>query len=150
VSGLVVAAMTIVTLLLLTGLFEKLPQSTLAAVVIVAVIELVDVRALIRLYHVYTGDVGAAYRVAARPDFMAAIAALLGVTVFDTLPGLFIGISVSLVLLLYRSSRPRVAELAKTPGADRFADIKRLQNPEPLPGIVILRVESGLFFANAD
>src|SRR6202012_3348267 len=80
VSGLVVAAMTIVTLLFLTGLFEKLPQATLAAVVIVAVIELVDVRALIRFYRVYTGRLAAPYRVAARPDFIAATAALLGVT----------------------------------------------------------------------
>jgi sulfate permease, SulP family len=150
VSGLVVAAMTIVTLLLLTGLFEKLPEPTLAAVVIVAVVELVDVRALVRLYHVYIGRLGSAYAVAARPDFFAAIAALLGVTVFDTLPGLFIGIAVSLILLLYRSSRPRVAELVKSPGADHYADVKRMHDAEPVPGIVILRVESGLFFANAD
>jgi len=150
VSGLVVAAMTIVTLLFLTGLFEKLPQATLAAVVIVAVVELVDVRALIRFYHVYTGRLASVYRVAARPDFIAAVAALLGVTVFDTLPGLFIGVTVSLALLLYRSSRPRIAELAKPAGADHYADVKRLQNVDPLPGIVILRVESGLFFANSD
>src|SRR6202012_325521 len=114
ISGLVVAAMTIVTLLLLTGLFEKLPEATLAAVVIVAVSELIDVGALVRLYRVYSGRFGRAYQVAARPDFIAAIAALLGVTVFDTLPGLFIGITVSLMLLLYRSSRPRVAELVKS------------------------------------
>jgi sulfate permease, SulP family len=150
VSGLVVAAMTIVTLVLLTGLFEKLPEATLAAVVIVAVAELVDVQALIRLYHVYAGQVNSGYGVTARPDFIAAVAALLGVTVFDTLPGLFIGITVSLVLLLYRASRPRVAELAKPVGADHYVDLERLQNTDPLPGIVILRVESGLFFADAD
>ena len=150
VSGLVVAAMTIVTLLFLTGLFEKLPEATLAAVVIVAVFELIDVDALIRLYRIYSGRLANAYRVTARPDFIAAVAALLGVTVFDTLPGLFIGITVSLLLLLYRASRPRVVELAKPVGAEHYADIERLQHPEPLPGIVILRVESGLFFANAD
>jgi sulfate permease, SulP family len=88
--------------------------------------------------------------VAARPDFIAAVAALLGVTVFDTLPGLFIGIIVSLTLLLYRSSRPRVAELVKSPGADHYADIARLHDAPGIPGVVILRVESGLFFANAD
>jgi SulP family sulfate permease len=77
VSGLVVAAMTIVTLLLLTGLFEKLPEATLSAVVIAAVIELVDVPALIRLYRVYSKRLGRAFGVAARPDFIAAIAAVL-------------------------------------------------------------------------
>ncbi len=151
VSGLVVIVMTIVTLLLLTGLFEKLPEATLAAVVIAAVIELVDYAAIVRLYRVYTRRLGRAWGVAARPDFIAAIAALLGVTVFDTLPGLFIGIAVSMVLLLYRSSRPRVAELVKVPGtSDRYADAERLKTGEQLPGVAILRVESGLFFANSD
>jgi SulP family sulfate permease len=150
VSGLVAAAMTVLTLLFLTGLFEKLPEPTLAAVVIVAVSELVDIGALVRLYRVYSGRLGRAYQVAARPDFIAAVAALLGVTVFDTLPGLFIGIIVSLTLLLYRSSRPRVAELVKSPGADHYADIARLHEAAGIPGVVILRVESGLFFANAD
>ena len=87
ISGLVVAALTIVTLLFLTGLFENLPEATLAAVVIAAVIELVDIPALRRLYRVWTSRLGAISAAAARPDFLAAIAALLGVLVFDTLPG---------------------------------------------------------------
>jgi SulP family sulfate permease len=58
----------------------------LAGVVIAALIELVDIPSLIALYRVYTRSLGEAYGVAARPDFIAAIAALLGVTVFDTLP----------------------------------------------------------------
>jgi high affinity sulfate transporter 1 len=150
VSGLVVAVMTVVTLLLLTGLFEKLPEPTLAAVVIVAVVELVDVRALVRLYRVYSGRAARAFGVTARPDFIAAIAALLGVTVFDTLPGLFIGISVSLLLLLYRASRPRVAELVRPAGAHHYVDAARIDDPDPIAGVVVLRVESGLFFANSD
>jgi sulfate permease, SulP family len=150
-SGLVVAAMTIVTLLLLTGLFEKLPEATLAAVVIAAVVELVDFPALVRLYHVYSRRLGRAFGVAARPDFIAAIAALLGVTVFDTLPGLFLGIATSLILLIYRSSRPRVAELGRVPGTtDQYADIEKHPENETQAGLVVVRVESGLFFANAD
>jgi sulfate permease, SulP family len=151
VSGLVVAVMTVVTLLLLTGLFEKLPEATLAAVVVAAVIELVDYRAIARLYRVATHRVGPEWKVAGRPDFVAAVAALLGVTVFDTLPGLFIGIAMSMILLLYRASRPRVAELVKVPGsADRYADAARLSTGERQPGVIVLRVESGLFFANSD
>jgi sulfate permease, SulP family len=68
--------------------------------VIAAVIELVDIPALRRLYSIYTRRLGRAYGVAARPDFIAATAAMLGVMVFDTLPGLFIGIASSLLLLL--------------------------------------------------
>ncbi len=150
VSGLVVAVMTIVTLLLLTGLFEKLPEATLAAVVIVAVIELVDVKGIMRLYRIYRGRNASRIGVTARPDFIAAILALLGVTVFDTLPGLFIGIFVSLLLLLYSASRPRIAELVKPPGSEHYLDSARLDDAPVLQGIVVLRVESGLFFANSD
>jgi MFS superfamily sulfate permease-like transporter len=124
-SGLVVAVMTIVTLLVLTGLFESLPDATLAAVVIAALIDLVDLPALAELCRVYTPRLGRAYRVAARPDFIAALAALLGVLVFDTLPGLFIGIGVSLLLLLYRTSRRRVAVLGRVPGSNgQYADVE--------------------------
>ncbi len=61
----------------------------MAAVVIAAVVELVDIPALVRLYRVWTGRLGGIYGWAARADFLAALAALLGVLVFDTLPGLF-------------------------------------------------------------
>ena len=99
------AALTVLTLLFLTGLFETLPEATLAA----------------------------------------------GVLVFDTLPGLFIGIAVSLLLLLYRASRPHVAVLGQVPGADgQYGDVLRHPENRQVPGIVILRLESGLFFANAD
>ena len=107
--------LTVVTLLLLTGLFEQLPEATLAAVVIAAVIELVDFPALARLYRIYAGRHAAGLAPPRAPDFLAAIAAMLGVLVFDTLPGLFIGIGVSLLLLLYRASRPHVAALGRVP-----------------------------------
>ena len=149
VSGLVVAALTVVTLLFLTGLFEKLPEATLAAIVIAAVIELVDIPALIGLYRVWTGRLGGIYGWAARADFLAATTAMLGVLVFDTLPGLFIGISVSLLLLLYRSSRPHVARLAPT-GDGVWVDLERHPNLAADPDVIVLRVEAGLYFANAD
>jgi SulP family sulfate permease len=79
-SGLIVAALTILTLLALTGLFEDLPEATLAAIVIAAVIELVDYRALIELYRAHTERLGHEFGFVSRPDFIAAVAALLGVT----------------------------------------------------------------------
>ncbi|MGE5234723.1 MAG: SulP family inorganic anion transporter, partial [Acidobacteriota bacterium] len=149
-SGLLVAALTVVTLLFLTGLFEKLPEAVLAGVVIAALIELVDVPSLVALYRVYTRRLGQAYGVAARPDFIAAVAAMLGVMIFDTLPGLFIGIGVSLLLLLYRSSRPQVTELGQSPGGGPFAALDRHPENRQIPGVVVLRVEAGLYFANAE
>jgi len=151
VSGLVTAVLTVVTLLFLTGLFEDLPEATLAAVVIAALIELVDIPSLVNLYRAYTKGLGRIYGFAARPDFIAAVAAILGVLVFDTLPGLVIGIVVSVLLLLYRASIPHVAVLAQTSGADgTFVDAKRDHKAAEVPGVAILRVESALFFANAD
>ena len=150
-SGLIVAALTIVTLLALTGLFEDLPVATLAAIVVAAVVDLVDVRALVSLYRAYSRRLGREFGFVARPDFIAAIAALLGVLVFDPLPGLFIGISVSLLLLIYRASRPYVATLGKTAGTDgHYRDIDRHPDARTPEHIAVLRVESGLYFANAD
>jgi high affinity sulfate transporter 1 len=150
-SGLVVAALTVVTLLFLTGLFEDLPEATLAAVVIAALIDLVDVPALTRLYRLHTSGLGRIYGFAARADFISALAALVGVLVFDTLPGLFIGIAISITLLLYRASRPNIAVLGKVAGTTGdYADVKRNPQYQPVPDVPVLRVESGLFFANAD
>jgi SulP family sulfate permease len=152
ISGLVCAGLTVLTLLFLTSLFEDLPEATLAAVVIAAVMELVDIGALTTLYRVYTRALGRAYGgVAARPDFIAALAAMAGVLIFDTLPGLFLGIAISLLLLVYRASRPHIAVLGRVPGtADQWVDVERHPEDQPVPGVVVLRVESGLFFANAE
>ena len=154
VSTLTVSALTVVTLLFLTGLFENLPEATLAAVVIAAVIELVDIPALVRLYRVWTGHLGGIYGWAARADFLAALAALLGVLVFDTLPGLFIGIGVSILLLLYRASRPAVTTLARASSPEHdeglWVDVARHPDLSHRDDVVVVRVESGLFFANAD
>ena len=151
VSGLVTAVLVVVTLLFLTGLFEDLPEATLASVVIASLIELVDIPSLVNLYRAHTKGLGRIYGFAARPDFIAAVAATLGVLVFDTLPGLLIGIVISILLLVYRASIPNIAVLAEAPGSDGlFVDAKRHSEAAAVPGIAILRVESPLFFANAD
>ena len=151
ISGLVVAVLTIITLLFLTGLFESLPEATLAAVVIAAVIELVDIAALREFYRLYSRQLGRIYGPAARADFIAALAALFGVLIFDTLPGLVIGIVVSLLLLLYRASKPHVAALGRVVGTPaQYGDVDRHPENEVQPDVVVLRVEAGLFFANAD
>ncbi|QNE73607.1 STAS domain-containing protein [Streptomyces finlayi] len=149
-SGIVVAALTVITLLFLTGLFEQLPEAVLAGVVIAALIDLVDLRSLVSLYRVCTHRLGQDYGVAARPDFTAAVAAMLGVMAFDTLPGLFIGIGVSFLLLLYRSSRPHISELGQMPGNGHFAALDRHAESRGIPGVVVLRVEAGIYFANAE
>ncbi|WP_435112214.1 SulP family inorganic anion transporter [Nocardiopsis synnemataformans] len=154
-SGLTAAVYTVLTLLFLTGLFEKLPEAVLAAVVVTAVIELVDVRAIRDLYRVATPGLRAAYGAAARADFLGAVAAMFGVLLLGTLQGLLVGVGLSLLLLLYRASRPNIAELGRVAATARdprpqWADLARDSANRPEPGVVVLRVESGLFFANAD
>jgi MFS superfamily sulfate permease-like transporter len=99
---------------------------------------------------------GRANRVTNRVDFLAAAAALLGVLLLDTLPGLVIGIGVSLVLLIAHTSRPHVAVLVPvTHGSDDnqgrvWVDASRNPDLPASPGVVVVRVEAPLLFANAD
>ena len=142
-SGLVAGALTVVALLFLTGLFEDLPQATLAAIVIAAVVELIDVPALIDLYNTYTKRLGRQFGWVARPDFIAALAALLGVTVFGNSP-VFIGIGASLLLLAYRASRPYVAVLGRTPGVDReYRDVDQHRDAHQHDGITVRESRAG-------
>ncbi|GAA2074210.1 SulP family inorganic anion transporter [Aeromicrobium tamlense] len=152
VSTIIVSGLTVITLLLLTGLFENLPEAVLAAVVIAAVIDLVDFAALKRLWRVWTQPLGDIYRRAARIDFIAAVGTMVGVLLFDTLPGLFIGIALSVLTLLYRASRPHVPVLAREDrGGDAlWLDAERHPSLDTDPTVLVVRVEGGLFFANTD
>lgn len=163
-SAVTAAVLTLLTLLFMTKLFADLPEATLAAIVIAAVIELVDITALRRLWRVRTGQVTKVYQLTARADFVGAVAALIGVLVFDTLPGLVIGIGVSVILLIARTSRPHIAPLAPVAGGrDNGPDddgpaprpglwVDQTRNPgyPSVPGVLVVRVEASLLFANAD
>jgi MFS superfamily sulfate permease-like transporter len=148
VSGLVVAVLVIITLLFLTGLFESLPEATLAAVVIAAVIELVDIGSLRRLYNVWTARLAQIYGHAARADFAAAIAAMLGCvdlrhTARSSDRYRRFNAVVDLSLLA-----SHVATLAKQ--GEVWLDTDRHPDLHTRPDAVVVRVESGLMFANAD
>ncbi|GGU34355.1 SulP family inorganic anion transporter [Nocardioides albus] len=159
ISAMTAAVLTLLTLLFMTRLFSDLPEATLAAIVIAAVIELVDISALRRLWRARSGQVTKVYQLTARADFVGAVAALIGVLVFDTLPGLVIGIAVSVVLLIARTSRPHIASLAPVERGSRDGSdthrglwVDQTRNPEyaGIPGILVVRVEASLLFANAD
>lgn len=146
-SGVVAAVLTALTLLFLTGAFTSLPEPVLAAVVIVAVIDLVDLRELRQLHTVWTPRLARLYGRAARADLAGAVAALVGVLVLDVLAGLVIGVLLSVLLLVYRASRPHLTVLEREPGPDgRWAEAR---TPAPGGSVVVVRVEGGLFFANA-
>jgi SulP family sulfate permease len=134
ISGLVL----VLVVLFLTGLFTKLPEPILAAVVLVAVRGLFKVSALRRLFRL-------------RPaEFWTAIAALGGVLVLGILDGVIIGALLSLLLVIARASESRISVLGKVPGQPQFTNVR--DNPENIiiPGLLVIRVEEGIFYANAE
>jgi MFS superfamily sulfate permease-like transporter len=110
----------------------------------------VSYRPLVWLYRLHTSALGHIYGHAARADLIAAVAALAGVLIFDTLPGLFIGIGVSVLLIVHRASRPHVAVFAKKPGTQHWVDVERDPDAVRSVDVVVVRPESELFYVNAD
>src|SRR6185369_11065859 len=137
--SLVVASAAIACVLLfLTSFFRTLPDAVLSAVVLVAVKGLIDVRELRHLWR------------ASRFDFAGAAVALAGVLLMGVLDGVMVAVFASLLMLLWRESRPYVAFLGRIPGTDRFSDIARHPSNQPTPGILAFRVQSSLLYFNVD
>jgi len=136
--SLVVASAGIgVVLLFLTRLMNNLPEPVLAAVVLIAVGGLIRPRELWHLYRV------------SRMEFRVAMVATVGVLAFGILKGVLLAAIFSILLLLKRASHPRIALLGKLPGTYGFADSSRYPESEAIPRVLVLRVESGLFYFNA-
>jgi MFS superfamily sulfate permease-like transporter len=110
----------------------------LAAVVLVAVASLFK---LDTLRHLWRHD---------RPEFVVAMAAIVGVLGQGLLRGVLIGAVISLLQLLRRASKPHVAFLGRIAGTRRFSDRERHPNNELTPGVLIFRPESGLLYFNMD
>jgi MFS superfamily sulfate permease-like transporter len=137
--ALVFASATLAAcLLFLTQLLRNLPNVVLAAIVLVAVRGLIDLRALRHLWRV------------SRLEFRISLVALLGVLLFGILNGVLLAAVASVLMLLAGAARPHVALLGRIPGTGRFSDIERHPDNETLPGIVIFRPESSVLYFNAD
>lgn len=122
--------------LFLTPALYFLPQATLAATIIVAVLSLVDFGILKRTW-TYS-----------KADFAAVLATLGGTLALGVEAGLVIGVSVSLALFLLRSSRPHIAEVGLVPGTESFRNVLR-HAVKVSPELISLRVDESLYFANS-
>ncbi len=138
VSLIVCAVLTALVALFFTPLFAPLPEAVLAAVVVVAITGMVKVKAIRRLYQLN------------RFDFALAIVAMLGVLTFEALEGLLIAVILSLLALVWRASQSKLSVLGREPGRFVFSDTRRHPENRTIPGLLILRPDEGLFFANAD
>ncbi|HKX45371.1 MAG TPA: SulP family inorganic anion transporter, partial [Planctomycetota bacterium] len=137
-STLFAALLVLLATLFLSGLLRDLPQPVLAAVVLTAVLGLIQPAAFV---HLWRGN---------RYEFVAAFAALNGVLASGLLRGVLIGALISIVMLLHRASRPHVAFLGRIPGSRRFSDHERHPDNELLPGVVVFRPESSILYFNAE
>jgi SulP family sulfate permease len=138
VASLVTGALVVLTLIVLAPLFSDLPKPVLAAVIIDAVVfGMIDLAEFRRLRHV------------ARFDFWIAIAAVISVLSVGVLAGVVVGIVLSLGWLISVATSPPIPELGREPGTQVFRDLDQHPNDETFPGIVVLRLDSGLFFATA-
>ncbi len=137
-SPLVAAALILVTVLLLTPLFKNLPEAVLAALIIHAV------------SHLWKVDEMRRYYMLRQPEFWLALATFVAVITIDVLPGLVLGVAMMLLLVVYHASRPHIGSLGLAPAEPgAFGDLGRHPDYERIPGLLVLRLESPLFYANA-
>lgn len=138
VSNWVGAVLVLVTLLFLTRPFEILPSATLAAIVIVVGIGLIDVAGFKRLWRIK------------RSDFAYAAITTVGVVFVGMLAGVFIAVLLSLFDVARRALQPSTAVLVRVPGTDRYADQDSFPDGERVAGLIIYRFDGPLMFANVD
>ena len=137
VTGLVGAGLVAVMLVFVPGLLKDLPQTALAAVVIMAAISLADIAVLRRFAHVR------------KTALLLSLVATAGVVFFGVLQGILIAAILSILLFFRRSWWPPGAVLGYVPELKGYHDVERYPMAEQEPGIVIFRWEAPLFFANA-
>ena len=137
-SAVTAAALSLITVLALTPLFKDLPEAVLAALIIHAVSHLMKV-----------GEMRRYYRLVPR-EFWLGMLTLAGVIVLDVLPGLIIGVVLSILLVVYRNSRIPLSVLAADPAVPgAYVDWQRHPTARPTPGVLAVRPDGTIYYVNA-
>ena len=137
-TGVVGACAVALLLLVAPNLLQHLPSSALAAVVIAAAIGLFEFADLRRIYRIQQWE------------FWLSMVCFVGVAVFGTIPGIGIAIGMAVIEFLWDGWRPHYAVLGRVDGVRGYHDIKRYPDARLVPGLVLLRWDAPLFFANAE
>ena len=138
VTNLVSWIITAVTVLFLTPLFASLPEAVLAALIIHAVWHIIASRKLKQI------------RLVSRTEFWLGVITFWSVILIDVLQGMIIGLISALLFVIYKSSRPHVASLGHVPGVPgAYSDIARHPENIPVPGVLIVRLDGPIYYANA-
>lgn len=138
VANLVAWVATVITLLFFTPLFATMPEAVLGALIIHAV------------WHIIASNKLRTLRHESRTEFWFGLLAMLGVLLIDVLTGMIIGLFASLAFVVYQSSRPYLATVGRIPGAPHaYSDLDRHPENTPVPGVLLLRLQGALYYANA-
>ena len=138
-ASLTSGIMVILTLIFLAPVFSELPTPVLAALIIEAVVMgMMDVPELRRLARVQ------------RFDFLVAVTAIVGTLTFGVLAGVVLGVGLSLLWLVSVTTRPELPVLGRATGTTVFRELSEYPEDEQFPGIAVIRLEGGLFFATSD
>ncbi len=125
-------------LLFLTGYLQNLPTVILASIVLVAIRGLFDFKEMQHLYKIN------------KQEFAVVMIALAGVLIWGILAGVLLATLVTLLLLLKAASKPNVAFLGRVPGTRQYTDLKRHPDNEKIENVLIVRVESSIFYFNVE
>ena len=136
-AAIVTALLVGLVALLFTPALRHVPKAALAAIIIVAVSRLIDARGAL-----------AAWRYN-RHDGLVLIATAAGVLALGIELGLALGLVLSLLVYIWRASRPHLAELGRLPGSEHFRNVRRYDNLQTWPSILLLRIDEHLSFANS-
>lgn len=137
VSAFVSAIIVVLTLLFLTPVFYHLPKTILAAIIIVAVFNLINIREAKRLWK------------ANNLDFWLLVATFFSTLFFGIEYGILIGVGLSLIVLIFRTSRPYVIELGKVPNSDFYRNKHRFGEVVIDNEVLVFRFDAQLFYANS-
>jgi high affinity sulfate transporter 1 len=138
VSNIVMSLTVMVVLLALTTLFYDTPNTILAAIIIAAVVSLIDIRAA---YLIWKVD---------KFDFIALLGAFFGVLFISIEIGLLIAVSISFVKLLLTVTRPHTALLGNIPGTKVYRNVTQYADAKRVPGVLAIRLDAPLYFSNSN
>ena len=137
-SGLICAVLVVATLMWFTPLFENLPHAALATIIIVSVFGLIDFSGLREHWAFY------------RADVVTHFAALAAVLVFGVAEGLLVGVAISVMLFIRRSSQPHIAVVGQLGDTTHFRNVDRFDEARTWPEVAIVRIDEALYFANVN
>jgi SulP family sulfate permease len=137
-SGVVSSISVALLVMFATGAFRYIPICVLGAIVIVAVLPFIKIGEAKRLWRVQ------------RADFWVMMLAFGGTLLLGLEVGVILAVVTSVVLIVYRISRPHIPELGQVANTDAFVELRYHPNARTFPGAVIVRVEAALYFSNAD